>query len=123
MKALKSKSRFVSLADLKSSIVEEIGPLEMDVVGYMKPGHGSKVNYKNWTMTMILRRCTCYISINVKYFFGATKINLNRLAVNVAPVMRVVVALHQQRCYCQEHQGCGYNCQGSARHSWQFVQC
>ena len=42
MKALKSKSRFVSLADLISSIVEEIGPLEMDVVGYMKPGHGSK---------------------------------------------------------------------------------
>ena len=42
MKVLKSKSRFVSLADLKSSIVEEIGPLEMDIVGYMKPGHGSK---------------------------------------------------------------------------------
>lgn len=42
MKPLKSKSRFVSLADLKSSIVEEIGPLEMGVIGYIKPGHGSK---------------------------------------------------------------------------------
>ena len=42
MKTLKSKSCFVTLADLKSSIVEEVGPLGMDVVGYVKPGHGNK---------------------------------------------------------------------------------
>ena len=92
MKALKSKSRFVSLADLKSSIVEEIGPLEMDVVGYMKPGHGSKGKLQELDDDNALKEMYMLHKRKREILLGCYKMNLNRLAVNVAPVMRVVVA-------------------------------
>ena len=84
MKALKSKSRFVSLAYLKSNIVEEIGPLEMDVVGYMKPGHGSKGKLQELDddndlkeMYMLHKR-----KREILLWCYKLKMNPNRLAVN-----------------------------------------
>ena len=42
MKKLPLKKRFVSLAELKQKVEDEVGLFEKDEIGYMEPGHGKK---------------------------------------------------------------------------------
>ena len=42
IKPLLYKQRFYALNELKKCIVEEIGPIEDVVVGYIEPGHGQR---------------------------------------------------------------------------------
>ena len=42
VKLLLHKQRFSTLNELKKCIVEKIGPIEDDVVGYIEPGHGQR---------------------------------------------------------------------------------
>ena len=47
IKPLLYKQRFSTLNELKKCIVEEIGPMEVDIVGYIEPGHGQRGNIRD----------------------------------------------------------------------------
>ena len=46
-KPLLYKQCFSTLNELKKCIVEEIGPMEVDIVGYIEPGHGQRGNIRD----------------------------------------------------------------------------
>ena len=49
IKPLLYKQRFSTLNELKKCIVEEIGPIEDDVVGYIEPGHGQRGKIRDFS--------------------------------------------------------------------------